>query len=104
MSEEKKYRFETLAVHGGYLDVEEAQRSRVVPIYQSTSFTFKDDKHAANLFALKEFGINEIKKFISHLNQHDIIEISTSLCILIYKIIFSFIAVQLRIRTYLIPI
>ena len=57
MAEEKpKYKFETLAVHGGYQDVEESSRSRQVPIYQTTSYTFKDDKHAADLFALKEFG------------------------------------------------
>lgn len=59
MSNDEKtrlYRFETQAVHGGYEDVEPATRSRVVPIYQTTSYTFKDDQHAANLFALKEAG------------------------------------------------
>ena len=56
MSKEKKYKFETISLHGGYEEVEEHSRSRAVPIYQTTSFTFKDDKHAANLFALKEFG------------------------------------------------
>ncbi|MBN2150330.1 MAG: O-acetylhomoserine aminocarboxypropyltransferase/cysteine synthase [Candidatus Lokiarchaeota archaeon] len=50
------YRLETVAVHGGYEDVEPTTRSRVVPIYQTTSYTFKDDQHAANLFALKEPG------------------------------------------------
>ena len=30
--------------------------SRAVPIYQTTSYTFKDTEHAANLFGLKEFG------------------------------------------------
>ncbi len=53
---EREYRFETLAIHGGYEEVEETTRSRAVPIYQTTSYTFKDDEHAANLFALKEFG------------------------------------------------
>jgi O-acetylhomoserine (thiol)-lyase len=52
----RSYRFETQAVHGGYEEVEPATRSRVVPIYQTTSYTFKDDQHAANLFALKEAG------------------------------------------------
>ncbi len=52
----RSYRFETVAVHGGYEDVEPTTRSRVVPIYQTTSYTFKDDQHAANLFALKEPG------------------------------------------------
>ena len=52
----KKYRFETVAVHGGYENVEPTSRSRVVPLYQTSSFTFKDDKHAADLFALNESG------------------------------------------------
>ncbi len=53
---QRKFRFETIAVHGGYEDVEPQTRSRAVPIYQTTSYTFKDDQHAANLFGLKEFG------------------------------------------------
>ncbi|NMC07320.1 MAG: O-acetylhomoserine aminocarboxypropyltransferase/cysteine synthase [Candidatus Lokiarchaeota archaeon] len=52
----RTYHPETLAVHGGYEEVEPTTRSRVVPIYQTTSYTFKDDQHAANLFALKEPG------------------------------------------------
>ncbi len=55
-SKNQKYHFETLAVHGGYFDVESSSRSRTVPLYQTTSFTFKDDQHAANLFALNEPG------------------------------------------------
>ena len=53
---EKEYRFETISIHGGYEKVEQSSRSRVVPIYQTTSYTFRDDKHAADLFALKEGG------------------------------------------------
>ena len=53
---EQKYNFETLAVHGGYFEVEATSRSRTVPLYQTSSFTFRDDKHAANLFALNEPG------------------------------------------------
>ncbi|MCI4671479.1 MAG: O-acetylhomoserine aminocarboxypropyltransferase/cysteine synthase [Bacteroidia bacterium] len=49
------YRFETLQLHAGQ-EVEATTRSRAVPIYQTTSYTFKDSDHAANLFALKEFG------------------------------------------------
>lgn len=48
-------RFETLQVHAGQ-EVDPATRSRAVPIYQTTSFTFRDSEHGANLFALKEFG------------------------------------------------
>jgi len=58
MSEKKtnqKFRFETLQVHAGQ-EVDPVTRSRAVPIYQTTSYTFRDSKHAADLFGLKEFG------------------------------------------------
>ena len=48
-------RIETLALHGGQ-EADPTTGSRAVPIYQTTSFQFKDTDHAANLFALKEFG------------------------------------------------
>jgi O-acetylhomoserine (thiol)-lyase len=47
--------FNTRALHAGY-DPDPATHARAVPIYQSTSFTFDDLAHAANLFALKQFG------------------------------------------------
>ena len=50
-----EFKFETLQLHAGH-EVDESTRSRAVPIYQTTSFTFKDSEHGANLFALKEFG------------------------------------------------
>lgn len=50
------YRYETLQLHAGQEEVEGTTRSRAVPIYQTTSYTFKDAEHGANLFALKEFG------------------------------------------------
>jgi hypothetical protein len=46
---------ETLALHGGQ-DADPTTGSRAVPIYQTTSYQFKDTEHAANLFGLKEFG------------------------------------------------
>lgn len=49
------FRFETLQLHAGQ-EVDPTTRSRAVPIYQTTSYTFKDSDHGANLFALKEFG------------------------------------------------
>lgn len=52
----KELKFETLQLHAGYEEVEESSRSRAVPLYQTTSFTFKNAEHGANLFALKEFG------------------------------------------------
>jgi O-acetylhomoserine (thiol)-lyase len=48
-------RIETLALHGGQ-EADPTTGSRAVPIYQTTSYQFKDADHAANLFALKEFG------------------------------------------------
>lgn len=52
----QKYRFETLQLHAGQEEVEGTTRSRAVPIYQTTSYTFKDSDHAAKLFSLQEFG------------------------------------------------
>lgn len=51
----KEWALETIAVHGGQ-EVDPATRARAVPIYQTTSYGFKDTEHAANLFALKEPG------------------------------------------------
>lgn len=48
-------RFETLQLHAGQ-EIDPTTHSRAVPIYQTTSYTFKDSEHGANLFALKEFG------------------------------------------------
>ena len=47
--------FETLQQHAGQ-EADPTTGSRAVPIYQTTSFTFKSSEHGANLFALKEFG------------------------------------------------
>jgi O-acetylhomoserine (thiol)-lyase len=45
----------TKAVHAGQT-ADPTTRARAVPIYQTTSFTFRDSEHAANLFGLKELG------------------------------------------------
>ena len=50
-----KYRFETLQVHAGQ-DKDSLTRSRAVPIYQTTSYTFDDAQYGADLFGLKKFG------------------------------------------------
>jgi len=56
MSEiQKSLRIETLALHGGQ-EPDPTTGARAVPIYQTTSYQFRDAEHAANLFALKEFG------------------------------------------------
>ncbi len=50
-----KLAFETLALHAGYTP-EETTRARAVPLYQTTSYQFRDTDHAAALFALQEPG------------------------------------------------
>ncbi len=52
---DSQLRIETLALHGGQ-EADSATGARAVPIYQTTSYQFKNTDHAANLFALKEFG------------------------------------------------
>ncbi|CAN5421576.1 homocysteine synthase [soil metagenome] len=49
------FRPETIALHGGQVP-DPTTGSRAVPIHQTTSYQFKSSEHAANLFALKEFG------------------------------------------------
>ena len=51
-----KRRLETLAIHAGQETPDPATGARAVPIYQTSSYVFNDTEHAANLFALKEFG------------------------------------------------
>jgi O-acetylhomoserine/O-acetylserine sulfhydrylase len=50
-----KTKFETLQIHAGHQPDGDTS-SRAVPLYQTTSYVFKDAKHAANLFDLAEFG------------------------------------------------
>lgn len=52
---DKKLHFETLQIHAGQV-VDSTTLSRAVPIYQTSSYVFKNAEHGANLFALKEFG------------------------------------------------
>src|SRR5512136_2238001 len=46
----------TIALHAGQESPDPTTGSRAVPIYQTTSYVFQNTEHAANLFALKEFG------------------------------------------------
>jgi len=52
---EKAFRLGTTAIHAGQ-EPDPTTGSRTVPIYQTSSYVFKDTNHAANLFALKELG------------------------------------------------
>jgi O-acetylhomoserine (thiol)-lyase len=49
-------RIDTQAIHAGQENPDPATGAMAVPIYQTTSYVFKDTEHAASLFALKEFG------------------------------------------------
>ena len=49
-------RLDTTALHAGQESADPTTGARAVPIYQTTSYVFRDTQHAANLFALKEFG------------------------------------------------
>jgi len=51
----KKLKFETLQIHAGHTPDSDTL-SRAVPVYQTTSYVFRNAEHAANLFDLKEFG------------------------------------------------
>ncbi|QQL45122.1 O-acetylhomoserine aminocarboxypropyltransferase/cysteine synthase family protein [Sulfuriroseicoccus oceanibius] len=46
---------ETICLHGGH-SPDSATNARAVPVYRTSSFTFDNTEHAANLFALKELG------------------------------------------------
>ena len=52
---QRKWKFDTLQVHAGQV-ADPTTGSRAVPIYQTTSYVFRDVQHAADLFALKEAG------------------------------------------------
>ena len=51
-----EYRIETLAVHAGQEQSDPTTRARAVPIYNTTSYTFDNTQHAADVFALRVPG------------------------------------------------
>ena len=55
-NQEKKLRFETLQLHAGQEEPDPATGARAVPIYQTTSYVFKDSAQAAARFGLAESG------------------------------------------------
>ncbi|MDR1489018.1 MAG: O-acetylhomoserine aminocarboxypropyltransferase/cysteine synthase [Desulfovibrio sp.] len=50
------YRIETLALHVGQEDADPATSARAVPVYRTTAYKFRNSKHGADLFALRELG------------------------------------------------
>ncbi|MDE6154154.1 MAG: PLP-dependent transferase, partial [Muribaculaceae bacterium] len=53
---QNNYKFETLQLHVGQEQPDPATDSRSVPIYQTTSYVFRDSQHAADRFALRDPG------------------------------------------------
>lgn len=53
---DKKFRFETLQVHVGQEQPDPATDARAVPIYQTTSYVFRNSQHAADRFGLRDAG------------------------------------------------
>ena len=56
MSEQRKYKFETLQLHVGQENPDPATDARAVPIYQTTSYVFRNAQHAADRFGLRDAG------------------------------------------------
>jgi O-acetylhomoserine (thiol)-lyase len=56
LNSNRSYGFETLSLHAGQETADSATNARAVPIYQTASYVFDSPEHAANLFALKQFG------------------------------------------------
>src|SRR5574344_2146307 len=56
MSKEKKLHFETLQLHVGQEQADPATDARAVPIYQTTSYVFRNSQHAADRFGLRDAG------------------------------------------------
>ncbi|MCR5365293.1 MAG: O-acetylhomoserine aminocarboxypropyltransferase/cysteine synthase [Prevotella sp.] len=52
----KNYRFETLQLHVGQEQADPATDARAVPIYQTTSYVFRNSQHAADRFGLRDAG------------------------------------------------
>jgi O-acetylhomoserine (thiol)-lyase len=52
---ERKLKFDTLALHAGQ-EPDPTTLARAVPVHRTSSYVFRDNKHAADLFALKELG------------------------------------------------
>ena len=54
--EDRKFKFETLQLHVGQEQPDPATDARAVPIYQTTSYVFKNSAHAAARFGLADAG------------------------------------------------
>ena len=54
---DRKYHIETLAIHAGQdAHGDPATNARAVPVYRTTAYNFRNSKHGADLFGLRELG------------------------------------------------
>ena len=67
--ETKKLHFETLQLHVGQETPDPATDARAVPIYQTTSYVFRDSAHAAARFGLQDPGNTLMRKYCSHIGE-----------------------------------
>ena len=56
MAQKKTYKFEALQLHVGQEQADPATDARAVPIYQTTSYVFRNSQHAADRFGLRDAG------------------------------------------------
>ena len=56
----KNYKFETLQLHVGQEQADPATDARAVPIYQTTSYVFRNSQHAADRFGLRDAGTSTV--------------------------------------------
>jgi O-acetylhomoserine (thiol)-lyase len=56
MGKKNNYRFETLQLHVGQEQADPTTDARAVPIYQTTSYVFRNSQHAADRFGLRDAG------------------------------------------------
>ena len=67
---DKKYHIETLAIHAGQdAHGDPATNARAVPVYRTTAYNFRDSKHGADLFGLRELG-NIYARLMNPTNDH----------------------------------
>jgi len=53
---DRKFKFETLQLHVGQEQPDPVTDARAVPIYQTSSYVFRNSQHAADRFGLKDAG------------------------------------------------
>ena len=70
----KKYHFETLQLHVGQEQPDPTTDARAVPIYQTTSYVFRNSQHAADRFGLRDAGTQGITNTIVNVNNLEALE------------------------------